>query len=316
MNKTFFIAPITTAMLLASASLAAQIQALEVIVQPSGAISVYQDQILGETTDRDAMARTGNTQENRRPTTQIQSQANQKIEFRRNGDSVQMEVIRDLPTSVRMPNGEEAQKVQDLQRFESNRMQTTLPADRKMDSETMSPSQRHLQTIREQRAQRDGETIELKKAGQDGESQAARQIREMRIRDGVEIPEEADFELRSRDITARIRLNTVRFDPDTNTVHVITPSGQERELNHLPDQAIERFKEFVLIADNSALELVPAETGDMYYRTLSERPARVFGFIPRQIQTELLLNDETGEVTERRTGNQTMFTRFIDLFSF
>lgn len=321
--KVLVIAPITTAVLLTAASMAAQTQAMELRISETGRIAIYENKVLGDTTNA---ART--TQETR-PTQELPARANQNIEFRRNGDAVQVDVIQELPTSVRMPNGDEAQRAQERQRFEATRLQTTMPAARKnIESISTTPDampedaeMRQMRTeqilkVLEQRSTRTDETVELYKAGQNGESQAAQTIREMRIRDGVESPQEADFELRSRDVQARIRNSAVSFNPETNSINIVTPSGITKELNHLPDQAIERFKELVLIADKSALEVVPTETDEIYYRTLSERPVRVFGFFPRQLQTELLLNDETGEVIERRVGRETMLSRFLDAVSF
>ena len=322
--KVLVIAPITTAVLLSSASILAQTQAMELRISDTGRISIYEDRVLGETTDAVRPAQVD------RPTQELPARTNQNIEFRRNGDSVQVDVVQELPTSVRMPNGDEAQRAQERQRFEANRLETTMPAARKnlesipttpdgITAEEMEMQQKrseHVQRVLEERSTRTEETVELFKAGQNGESEAEQAIREMRIRDGVESPKEADFELRSRDVEARIRNSAVTFNPETNSISIVTPSGITKELNHLPDQAIERFKEFALIADKSALEVVPTDTDEVYYRTLSERPVRVFGLFPRQIQTELLLNDETGEVVERKVGNDSMLVRFLDAMSF
>lgn len=329
--KVLAIAPITTAVLLTSASMAAQTQAMELRISETGRISIYENQVLGDTTDavNTKPVNAARTTQETRPTREIPARANQNIEFRRNGDAVQVDVVQEMPTSVSMPSGDETQRAQERQRFEANRLQTTMPAARKniesipttpdsMPEEAKMQPMRSEQVLKvlEERSIRTDETVELYKAGQNGESEAAQAIREMRIRDGVESPQEADFELRSRDILARIRNSAVTFNPESNSISIVTPSGVTKELNHLPDQAIERFKEFALIADKSTLELVPTETGEIYYRTLSERPVRVFGLFPRRLQTELLLNDETGEVIERRVGRETMLIRFLNAFSF
>lgn len=333
MKKSLLNLSITTAILLTSASLAAQAQALEVRVSPNGSISIYQDQVLGKTTLAQQGQTRGNaaqvnenaqSEQNRPASNQIPPRANQTIEFRRNADAVQIEVVQDLPTSVRMPNGQEAQRAQDLQRFESTRLNTSLPAARKagvsvegteLDSGETVTSQ-YIRNVREERAARNQETIELRTANQENMPESAQKIREMRIRDGVEIPEEADFELESRQNVARIRNSAVSFNPETNSVNVITPSGQIKELNHLPDQAIERFKEQTLVLDEDSLEVIPSEDETIFYRAISEKPVRILGLIPRQIQTELLLNDETGEMVERPVGRETLFSQLLNAISF
>lgn len=327
-------------MLITSASLAAQTQALEIDVAENGRISIFQTKVLGESTDRMVQNQPNRNSERTQPVNQIAPRANQRIEFKRSGDAVQVDVVQELPTTVQMPVGVEAQKAQELQRFEAKRLTTTLPAARKMHSQDVqvqqqnelykneadtidvanidsaAQKQEYLTKVQQQRAERVQEQVELRKANQEGVSQAQEEFRSMRIRNGIELPEEADFELKSRNTMARIRNSAVTFDPETNSISVVTPSGVTKELHHLPDQAIERIKQYVLVADQASLEVIPTEDGSVYYRTISERPVRVLGLFPRQIQTEIMLNDETGDVSERIIGTQSMFSRLLNMMSF
>ncbi len=158
----------------------------------------------------------------------------------------------------------------------------------------------YLQQLHEQRQERYQEKIEVRN----------------RIKD-----KEQQLELKSRHATALLR-NGAEFnlDPSTNEVSITTPSGQEHTLNHLPDQAIERMEAagFFMGGENLAeeVEVQVYDNGDLYYHKPDKIKKRLFGVIPVEVDSEIVLNDNTGEVIEKEAAPNTIFEQFFNSVSF
>ncbi|NCN06760.1 MAG: hypothetical protein GW946_02845 [Candidatus Pacebacteria bacterium] len=115
------------------------------------------------------------------------------------------------------------------------------------------------------------------------------------------LPEGAQFELSS----------------ETNQVSLITPSGEQRMLNHLPDQAIERMVASGLFTAGDQIDTtmveVNSDTQEIEYRQKVRVTKRLFGLFRRGVETEVILNDTTGEV--RADSQTTGFAKFLDSLS-
>lgn len=129
-----------------------------------------------------------------------------------------------------------------------------------------------------------------------------------------------ELEITSQGATARLRGASFIYDPDTNTVLLTTPSGQEKELNHLPDQALERMQQLVTIenTDQAAPEFVIEENedGDIVYKSSGVKRRRFLGLFNRNIPTEVTLNDATGEVNEYEYRSPGVLGNLIDALTF
>ena len=167
--------------------------------------------------------------------------------------------------------------------------------------EEQAEYQRYWEQLREERQQREEEVLELKNKLKDREQ---------------------TLELRSRNVKAALEQGAeFGLDPTTNEVTVVTPSGQEHTLNHLPDQAIERMKAvgFFTSEDNLAEEEVEVETneqGELVYTKKDQIRKRLFGLFPRQVDSEIVLNDTTGEVVEYEAAPSSIFEQFLNAVSF
>lgn len=174
--------------------------------------------------------------------------------------------------------------------------------DNDMDEETDGNARReYFQKLREQRAERIEEMKELK-------SQAKENKKKI-------------LELKSNNIKARLKSGAeFKLDPVTNEVIVVTPSGKEHILNHLPDQAKERMIEAGLFSGDSdgedEIDLITNEDGDIFYSKKDKIKRKLFGIFPRDIDSEIILDDATGEVMEYETYSNSIFTRFFNRISF
>ena len=131
--------------------------------------------------------------------------------------------------------------------------------------------------------------------------------------------DEHRLELESRQVKASIPEGLqFELNSETNEVSLITPSGEQRTLKHLPDQAIERMRAVGLFSEGDALDeaevSVNSDTQEIEYRQKVRVTKRLLGFIKRQVETEVVLNDETGEVSEETQA--TGFAGFLDSLSF
>jgi len=130
---------------------------------------------------------------------------------------------------------------------------------------------------------------------------------------------EHQLELESRNIRARLHQGAqFELNSETNEVSLITPSGEQKILNHLPDQAIERMQAAGLFSGD-ALEsellqvAVNSDTQQLEYRQKMYKQKRLFGLFNRQVGSNVVLNDETGEIHEEQ--HSTGFARLLDSLS-
>lgn len=148
--------------------------------------------------------------------------------------------------------------------------------------------------------------------------------RQERIKEMVELrnrkgDEGQDLELKSRNVRASIRGAQFTLDPKTNEVILTTPSGNEHILKHLPDQALERMKEVGLITMDSTTEKNALEaevTADgVKYKARIKVKKKLLGLFNREVDAEVILDDETGEVTQQTIPARGFWGRFLNSIS-
>jgi hypothetical protein len=167
--------------------------------------------------------------------------------------------------------------------------------------EEQAQHQEYWEKLREERQGRKEEIVELKNKFKD---------------------KKQTLEFKSRNVKAALQKGAeFALDPTTNEVTVMTPSGEEHTLNHLPDQAIERMTAsgFFSGSDGIVEEDVEVETndqGELIYRKKDKIKKKFFGLFPRQIDSEIVLNDATGEVMEYEAAPSSIFEQFLNSVSF
>ena len=160
--------------------------------------------------------------------------------------------------------------------------------------------QEYLQKLQQMRQERHQETVEVRNRANHGEN---------------------ILELKSRHATALLKDGAeFQLDPTTNQVAITTPSGQEHILNHLPDQAIERMEEAGFFSNEEGVEeeveVQVYDNGELFYHKQDKIKKKLFGVVPIQVDSEIVLNDSTGEVIEKELVSDSIFTQFLNAVSF
>jgi len=274
-----------------------QVSALEINIDHQGVMSFYKDTVLGKNSDTDrGAAGQGAAQA---PALKTVSPNGQQLNLKASDDQVQVELKKQDGTgfsettntnrvNVNMPAAPSGMDDMQQQRSESGAMM----------GDTLQQRSEYQDQLLQQRQERTEEMIQLKSQLQNsGQS----------------------FQIKSREVTANLQDGAeFTIDPDTNQVMVTTPSGQTHVLYHLPDQAVEQMLASGLIdskQDAENLNLSVRDDGMAYYQTPSNKTKKVFGILPWQKQSRVLLNDDTGEVTEVENPASSLFEQMLDLIS-
>lgn len=104
-------------------------------------------------------------------------------------------------------------------------------------------------------------------------------------------------------------------------VTVVTPSGNEHMLNNLPDTAIEKMTAAGVIdaassSGEAAVELEVTPEERVVYRRSDVMEKKFLGIFPRSVKSEVILDDESGEVSEVPVASSSFFQRLLDRLSF
>jgi regulator of replication initiation timing len=162
----------------------------------------------------------------------------------------------------------------------------------------------HFEQIKMEQKERGAEKLQL--------------IQEKRDTAVAGIKEGMSDKLQSRNVIARLKGAEFTINESTNTVTVITPSGETRELNHLPDQVVARLIEKKALSETDQvgeLELRSTDTGFEYHTTVP-RKKKFLGLISRTVESEVIVDDATGDVSEQVKPGETPFARFLNSLSF
>lgn len=319
---------------------ASQAAAMDIVVDENGVISFYQDSVLGQTTNTlergnnwkagitenrggnekaDTTENRGNTPNTERgvtirerqdaePIKRVESRENKELLIRSTDRGVDIELqdkIQVNPTLETNTRDEEA-RYRTSEKIESDRLQVEFSAAPQELSEAERAIHREeyrtqLEAILQERHDRREEMIAIVKETRLGATERLALI--------------------SRNVSARLQEGAeFVLDPETNRVRVNTPSGNSHEITHLPDQAVERMRAAGVLWENHDFDSLPIEIveradGTVTYKTQSKESRRLFGLFNRDVDTIVMLDDETGEVTSRVKPNTSVIGQFLDLMS-
>ena len=262
-------------------SLPYQVRALEIVVD-NGSVTFYQDTVLGEKDDaRESSENLEKREVQKRE--EMTSRQKQLIRVKSEGEKTEVE-LRPVPTRKSTnPIPEVREKLERIEQIESDRVSLEFESQERDTDEAMTK-----------------ESVMIRSKNQDSANH---------------------LEIESRDIKAKIRAGAeFELNSETNEVTLITPSGEEHILKNLPDQAIERMQKAGLLVETSQLDTelvsvaVNSETNAIEYRQKVQRAKKFLGLFNREVESEIVLNDSTSEVSEESVS--TGFQLLLDKLSF
>ena len=289
--------------------LAPQVLALEIQVTDKGEILFYENGVLGESTT------TSNT-DSVQPVKIVPATAQQSVRINIDQDGVNVQ-LRDKasgPVLYKQALDEDNQSFTDAEEIEAGRLQMRFPAgqtDAQSDkaekqaelkdqkAEMSEEKKAYLEQLKLERKERVKEMVEIRNRVQDGGGQA--------------------LELRSRNVAAKLQGASFELNSETNEVILTTPSGQEHILQHLPDQALDRMKKLGALdqfAQVDEIELATTADGEILYKAKASKTKKLLGIFNRQVDIEVVVDDQTGDVTENEVPAESGFARFLDRLSF
>lgn len=290
------------------------VQALEIVINSNGTTYFYEDQVLGKDLDEKKEVEKEEKKEERQEL---------KIEKREIKIEKKEEKRTDAPTKV-LPSSTKNQirvkqenagteiKIENKQMLQNGfqsqestkneRVEIMMPAQLKVEKTEKrnepGATPHPLEKVLEERQERKDETVKIQSKTND---------------DGTR-----EFEFESRLVKAKAQGAEFVVDPATNNVTVITPSGQEHVLTHLPDQAITRLQNSGIVNTDAItdgtqeLSIETKEDGSVVYKTKAEKVKKILGFINRTVETEVELDDQTGEITEKEVPASNWFSRLLN----
>jgi hypothetical protein len=258
--------------------------ALELHVDNRGVVSFYEDGVLGEVSDQPAMQR------QRQATNVMPATRDQRIEIKAQDEVVRINVQDETTEAKRL-----------RAQFTTQRLQDNL-AEAEIASK---PAKRPLTDKEKEYRQK---LIKERRQNEDA----------LEVKSKLDATGQQELELQNNAVRAELRGADFAFNPETNTVTLTTPSGQEHELNHLPDQAIDRINAVITVQNTDPaspdVSIETTEEGTLY-RTKAVKRKKLFGLFNRDIQTEVVLDDETGEVATLEQQSPGLLGKLLDAFS-
>lgn len=292
MKKTFLITILVGVVLLVSIP---QVFALEIKVLQDGSINFYEDSVLGnedndigedeteDETEQGDLIRTTNLNGGK---ISVELENDEiKVDIEKKSGSNQVETSKVSRLNMEIPSGK-------------TKAQQNMSGKNKADvKEAREEYKAYLEQLKEERKTRLQEQLELRnKQREDGKQ---------------------EMELESRGITARLTRAEFVYDSTTGIVTLTTPSGNVHELNHFPDQAILRMEEVVADdLENADIEVLTTNDDSIVYKTKGTKKTKFLGLFSRDIDTEIVLDDETGEVIETDLQAASILGRLLDSLSF
>lgn len=263
---------------------ATSISALEVVVDEAGTVLMYQDGVLGDSTESNKPLKPA-------PSTNISAEQKKLLRVRNSGDQHSIEVI-----------DKQRDKNQETKAIKAERLRLQMDAKPNFKVATPSSDQRELlhhvegkeaQKSLEERKERTDEKIELRRST--AASTSALELRSRATRATIPVPRE------------------VVIDPETSEVGIVLPNGEIKAVNHLPDQAQAKIDALVSSAED--LELTTLDDGTVVYKTTVSKVFRMLGVIPRRVTTDVILDDQTGEVRQEKHAHNPI-DRVLNMLSF
>lgn len=305
------------------------VNALDIVINKNGSVYFYEDQVLGDESEDEVEVE--NEEENEQE--KADEKKEEKVEEKKNEEKKEERTdkpIRIVPSAnkekIRLRNEENKTEVSVEKKRQENKKDT-------FENKSVTKSERvevEMSAELKERVEERAKRMELRADSESspaGDQKSAEEIREERRNrkeEKIEIRAqrnengEQEFEFESRLVKAKARGAEFVLDPETNNVTVITPSGNEHVLTHLPDQAIIQLQASgiidtqSLIDGTSELEIETTEDGRVVYKAKTKKPKKIFGIFRREIETEVELDDQTGQVTEEEVVSDSFFGRLLN----
>ncbi len=302
------------------------VQALEIVINSNGTTYFYEDQVLGKDSDEkeEKKEEKREDKEEKKEERQELKIEKREIKIERKEEKRTDAPVKVIPNStknqirVKQENAKTEVKIENKQMLKSGfqsqestrneRVEIKMPAELKVEraerrnelEATPQPgaTPQPLEKVLEERRERKDEVVKIQSKVND---------------DGTR-----EFEFESRLIKAKAQGAEFVVDPTTNNVTVITPSGQEHVLTHLPDQAVARLQNSGIVNTDAItdgtqeLSIETKEDGSVVYKTKAQKVKKILGFINRKVETEVELDDQTGEITEEELPASNWFNRFLN----
>lgn len=345
MKKTFLKSAVITLLLILLT--APQVLAMEIVVDRQGTVHFYESRVLGdddqnETPDDDqaeienevedetedeAEDETENDDDDK---TEIKTEVRtidayqrKQFEFKRENDGRYKIEIQDGKNKLKLrgtgasePELVEADSV-DLNlplratdKQQKERQLELLKKRLEKSSETQSLNSEQKQKLIEERQERMKKYYEKISEDRSQDKTEQLQVRSVDQNGG-------GFELESRAIKAKLKGADFNYDQESGDVSIITPSGQEHTLTHLPDEAVARMSAQGFFVDSDQeVEIETSDDESVQYKVQSQKTKKLFGLFNRQVEAEVVLDDLTGEVIEQEVPATDFWSQFLNRFSY
>lgn len=325
-----------------------KLQAWQISVDEQGTINFYRSQILGDSDDREEKHdqdedknedrkeekdedkdRERNRQQNEQRENESQSKKAPEKRVVSPPPPVKRDVIKSVPVwknqtlelethddEVRMKMEDDNEERHDKDEVKDIDQEVELDFPSRLNPTQLRKFKTKLETeVGEDEAK-------LEYANQRLEERQLREEEKIEVRSGDTLEGEKRLEIKSRFTKAVLNGASFELDPETNAVTLTTPSGNEHTLIHLPDQAIERMQAVYFGEGDDNGQLVEAEVelevedGRTVYKAKSLRKKKLLGLFDRYVESEVTLDDETGEVNEQEPMDKSLLQTWLDNLSF
>lgn len=269
--------------------------ALDIQVQPGGTIHFFSNTVLGDST-------IGAAVDAGQPNRIIPSQNQQEVRVKTNEGHLRIETMdrnANSNSNSKPTYSDEAPRVNITYPTQKTPTQQRIMRD-EVQSDPSQMNRVYIEQLEEKRLERKDEALE--------------------IRSRYDAQNNPELELRTQAASARLKGAEFSFDQATNQVKIVTPSGEEHVLNHLPDQAWDRIRTAQqttdLALEEENLEVSAAADGKVLYKTKAFTTKRFLGLFPQTIEKEVVLEDGSGQVTTEEKVPDSFLGRIMYSLSF
>ncbi len=294
-----------------------QVFALELKISQDGKVYFYEDAVLGDddTEENEIEDESNDADENKIEDESNDADENKIEDERELGDLIKTTNLDGGKISIETDNEEikvDIEKRSGSNKLESskvNRFSMEIPS--KKTKAQVKISEKNKTDIKQTREEHKAYLEKLK------EERQARVEEQLELRNKQREDSTQEMELESRGVTARLTRAEFVYDSESGIVTLTTPSGNVHELNHFPDQALMRMEE--VAADDleeADIEVSTTEDGTIVYKTKGTKMTKFLGLFSRDIDTEIILVDETGEVIESELPAESLLGRLLNRLSF
>ncbi|MCL4209018.1 hypothetical protein KJZ63_05325 [Patescibacteria group bacterium] len=327
---------------------APQVFAMEIVVDKQGTVHFYESRVLGDDDgqkgkkdSKDEKSREDNEvkteQKNERKLekeakkTEVKTEIRtispyqkKQFEFKQEDNGRYKIEIQDGKEKIKLRNTTEDKKPESL---ETDSVDLSLPI--KTDDKKLKERQLEQIKSRLEKSSADESLTEEEKANKIKEKQEElakyqekiiearkeRQAEQIKLK-SVE-GDEGGFELESNAAKAKLKGADFNYDQESGLVSIVTPSGQEHTLTHLPDEAIARMSvQGFFVDSNQEVEIETTNDTNVQYAVPSKKNKKLFGIFNRQVDSKVVLDDLTGEVTETEVPTNSFWTNLLNRFSY